>query len=232
MVRKAPAPVADPAPVTKQEGARVTSGPFKGTIAAPAATTPTVTPKPGMQSDRWARAKVSAKYTLRLDKEVDRWKRTEATYRALQKMRANGVPAYVIYGFHMRESDCSFQRHLHEGSLLKARTVDVPKGRLPNIPPPYTFLVSAEDALYTYEKLERRDWKHLETALQAAESYNGLGYQKKGRISPYMWSGTTIYTGGKYVKDHVFSATAIDAQLGVCAVLKRMQDRGIAVDFK
>lgn len=213
-----------------KSGVKVTSGPFKGTVATDDAA-PAKQPATGLQASRWASAKVNPKDVMRIDKTVMLFQRTEAVYQRLEAKRSNGVPAPIIFCFHMRESDCSMARHLHEGSLLTHRTVDVPRGRIPNVAPPYTFEVSAEDALYVYEGLEKRDWDHLETALQAAESYNGLGYQKKGRVSPYMWAGTSPYTGGKYVKDGVFSSTAYDQQLGVCAVLKRMQERGIVLKF-
>lgn len=236
-----PASKAAASPVPKAETVKATSGPFKGTVifvdsgevqASPLSKS-IQAPAGGLQTTRWLTAKVNARDRMRLDKEVARYERTKETYTKLEQMRSNGVPAVVIYAFHMRESDCSMARHLHEGSLLKARTVDVPKGRPPPpAKPPFTFLQSGEDALYTYEKLERRNWHNLETALQAAESYNGLGYQKKGRVSPYMWAGTSLYTGGKYIKDGVFSATAYDQQLGICAVFIRMKERGIQLQFE
>jgi len=35
-----------------------------------------------------------------------------------------------------------------------------------------------------------------------AERYNGLGYYNNGSISPYMYSGTDVYSSGKYTEDH------------------------------
>ena len=196
--------------------------------------TPDVTKKGnGLQTKRWSAATLNPKDSIRLDKAVALFERKKEIYQKLEAMRdGNGVPASVIFCFHYRESDNDFFAHLHEGSPLTHRTRDEPKGRLPAPKnPPYNFLESAEDALYIYEHLDRRDWRHLESALQAAESYNGLGYQKRGLASPYLWSGTRIYTRGKYVADGRYSPTALDAQLGVCAILKRMQQRGIALVF-
>lgn len=48
-----------------------------------------------------------------------------------------------------------------------------------------------------------------------AERYNGLGYYNKDKISPYVYSGTSIYTGGKYVRDGVYDANVVDKQPGV-----------------
>ena len=181
------------------------------------------------QSARWAAATLDPKWRGEADSLVFRWLRTHAVYERLEAARTNGVPAQFVFGFHERESSGSFAHHLHEGSPLRFRTRDVPRGRPAVWQPPSDWFSSALDALYDYEHLDRRDWSHVQTALQAAESYNGLGYQAKGRVSPYLWSGTTIYTGGKYVRDGVFSAKAFDGQIGVCAILIRMRERGIAI---
>ena len=53
-----------------------------------------------------------------------------------------------------------------------------------------------------------------------AETYNGLGYHYRGRPSPYVYAGTDQYTRGKYVADGVYSATAVDAQVGVLALTR------------
>ncbi len=180
---------------------------------------------------RWNQATLNPRDFIRLEQAVARYQRTAGIYESVEKSQANGVPAPVIFALHMRESDNSFRCHLHEGSPLNQRTRLVPKGRIPNVEPPYTWRQSAEDALYGYERLHLRNWSQLAPALQAAESYNGLGYQSRGLVSPYLWSGTSIYRSGKFVADGRFSANAVDAQLGVCAVLKRMQQRGIAVRF-
>ena len=48
-----------------------------------------------------------------------------------------------------------------------------------------------------------------------AERYNGLGYYNKKRVSPYVYSGTNVYTGGKYVSDGVYDSNTVDKQPGV-----------------
>ena len=77
--------------------------------------------------------------------------------------------------------------------------------------------------------MENWDWSNLDSMLQNIETYNGLGYQRyhKSVPSPYLWSGTTIYTRGKYVSDKKWSSMAVSKQLGVAAMLKVMQERGI-----
>lgn len=145
-------------------------------------------------------------------------------------MRATGVPAPVLFGLHYRESDNNFKCHPHEGSPLTHKTKYVPKGRPPG-EPPFTFLQSAEDAYYSFEHLERRNWKEIGAVLENSESFNGLGYKKRGLVSPYVWSGTDRYERGKFVADGRFDATFVDKQLGVAAILLRMRERGVTMPF-
>ena len=150
-------------------------------------------------------------------------------YAAIENLRPSpSVPARVIFGLHGMESTWSFNKHLHEGSSLRRRTRWVPKGR-PHGTPPFTWEESAEDVLYKLKDMENWDWSNLDSMLQNIETYNGLGYQRyhKSVPSPYLWSGTTIYTRGKYVSDKKWSSMAVSKQLGVAAMLKVMQERGI-----
>lgn len=183
------------------------------------------------QPARWQAARLNPRDTIRLDQAVSLYLRTAPRYRAIEAMRPNGVPAPLVFCMHMRESDNAFSRHAHEGSPLTHRTRDVPRGRLPGVPPPYTFEQSAEDAYYVADRLQTAQWRDLQSALDKLESFNGFGYRARGVAAPYLWSGTSVYGRGKYVADGRFSATAIDQQLGCAAVLKRMAARGITLPF-
>ena len=55
-----------------------------------------------------------------------------------------------------------------------------------------------------------------------AEHYNGMGYSNRGLASPYVWAGTTKYTGGMYVADGEFSASAFDQRVGVAVIMKAL----------
>lgn len=193
---------------------------------------PVKSPPPrGIQVTRWNEAKLKTSWEISLDRAVMLYLRTKDRYEAVAKMRGDGVPAPVIFALHYRESSNSFKAHLHEGSSLLHRTRYVPKNRLPAPKnPPYDWEVSAEDAIYVCDKLQG-EWGDLQRAIDKMESYNGLGYRKMGRPSPYLWSGTTAYVSGKYVADGRYNSQAIDQQLGVCAILKRMQEKGIDIPF-
>lgn len=168
---------------------------------------------------------------MRLDKAVALYTRTQGRYKAIERQRSNGVPAPILFCLHYRESDNNFRTHPHNGDPLNRRTYHVPAGRLPNKPPPYTFEESAEDAFYVVDRLQFTDWGNLESALDKTEAFNGLGYRRMGKPSPYNWSGTNQYTRGKYYADGKYSPTLVDQQLGVAAILLRMEQRGIKLPF-
>lgn len=131
-----------------------------------------------------------------------------------------GVPWPVIGLAHLRESDCNFGCHLHNGDSLKAKTIHVPAGRPPG-PPPFSFEASAVDALHV-DGLDKYTWDSVERIAFALETFNGFGYFKHGLPSAYLWAGTNQYRGGKYVADNKFDPHAMDHQLGTMGVLKRI----------
>ncbi|NJO64539.1 MAG: hypothetical protein HC836_42280 [Richelia sp. RM2_1_2] len=179
------------------------------------------------QIEKWEKAKLRPEWHIRIDKCIFRTLKNKEKYEFIQNQKKNGLPWFVIAGLHERESTQNFNKHLHEGSPLSKKTQYIPKGRLPDKPPPYTWEESAFDALYTLKKLHKHDWQDLELMLELIEKYNGLGYRKREINSPYLWSGTTIYERGKYIADGKFSYVAVDKQIGVAALLKRMEERDI-----
>ena len=128
---------------------------------------------------------------------------------------ATGIPPQLIAAIHYRESGCNFNTYLHNGDPLGKPTTNYPQGIYFD-----NFEEAAIEALSGKSQL--RDAFNLSTsstdmaAMAAfAERYNGLGYYNKDKISPYVYSGTSIYTGGKYVRDGVYDANVVDKQPGV-----------------
>src|SRR5207247_1268402 len=72
------------------------------------------------------------------------------------------------------------------------------------------------------------DWR-LEKILYYLELYNGWGYHAHGVPSPYLFGATSIQKPGKYIADGVWSATAIDKQIGCAALIKAMHDLDASV---
>lgn len=141
--------------------------------------------------------------------------------------RSGTVPWYFIACVHYLECSFSFKKHLHNGDPLTAYTVHVPAHR-PKVghAPPFTFEESAVDAIKLMKYDQVTNWS-LPYILQKLEGYNGFGYNKKGVHTPYLWSFSNHYTKGKYVKDGVFNADAVSAQMGAAVILKRLEERAL-----
>ncbi|HEV2068934.1 MAG TPA: peptidoglycan-binding protein [Acidimicrobiales bacterium] len=139
-----------------------------------------------------------------------------------------GCPWYVVAAIHSLEASSRFDRHLHNGDPLTARTVRVPAGRPPHGTPPFTWEASAQDALQLKRFQEWTDWS-VAGLLFKLEQYNGWGYRRHHPevLSPYLWSFTSHYSRGKYVADGKFDANAVSQQCGAAAFLRRISDRSI-----
>ncbi len=154
-------------------------------------------------------------------------------YEGLLKKIAPQMPWWFLACTHGMECGFSFEKHLHNGDPLARRTHLVPAGRPQNQPAngkEYTFAESAADALTMPGKRLHlvNDWS-VEHALWLLESFNGLGYRinsKAGIHSPYLWAGTNHYTKGKFVRDGVYSSTAISKQAGCGGLIKLLMEAG------
>ena len=160
-----------------------------------------------------------------VDQLADRVLVGEARYQSVGS--ALGIPWFFIGAVHNMESDCRFDRHLHNGDPLTARTVQVPAGRPPTGSPPFAWEESALDALTLRELSGTLDWSLSGTLFQL-EGYNGWGYRLYHThvLSPYLWGFSNHYTSGKYVADGTWSDTAVSQQCGGAVILRRLAERG------
>lgn len=127
---------------------------------------------------------------------------------------------YAIGCIHMMESSFDLKACLHNGEKIigtNRKTTLVPKGRGPFA----TFEEAAIDALKTDRVHNVKVWDIPHT-LEFLEGFNGWGYRNKGVKSPYLWSGTTMYTRGKYVSDGKYDPQYVSKQCGCVAVLKQL----------
>jgi lysozyme family protein len=175
---------------------------------------------------------------------ADLWKRmeipsgrrlvaTDARVRAIadgkarydQVANTTSVPWYVIGIIHEMEGGLNFTTHLHNGDPLTHRTVQVPAGRPPTGMPPFQWEESAIDAL-TFDGLAAVKLWSVERIAYQLEAYNGWGYRSRntGVNSPYLWSATSNYVKGKFVRDGLFDPNAVSAQIGGMALLRRLID--------
>ncbi|GGI21007.1 TIR domain-containing protein [Bradyrhizobium guangdongense] len=93
----------------------------------------------------------------------------------------------------------------------------------------------AVDALTLQGFPAATDWSIART-LYCLEGLNGFGYQSRGINSPYLYGGSNLYgppeaRGGKFVRDHVFDPTFVDAQLGVATILKTLMELDPSVEL-
>jgi len=150
----------------------------------------------------------------------------KARYEAIAN--AIKVPWYFTGIVHNLEGGSNFATHLHNGDRLTARTVNVPAGYPRTGTPPFTWEVSAIDALKLQKLDQWTDWS-LPATLYQFERYNGFGYRPKGINSPYLWSFSNQYTKGKFTADGIFDPNAISKQCGAAVLLRRMSERQLAV---
>lgn len=148
----------------------------------------------------------------------------KATYQSIEA--ATKVPWIFIGMVHNLECGLSFERHLHNGDPLTAKTVHVPAGRPVTGSAPYSFFDSAVDALQYTGLTSWSDWS-IAGMLFKLEGYNGYGYRLYHPTvnSPYLWSFSNQYTRGKYVADGHFDATAVSDQAGCACILKRVMEK-------
>jgi lysozyme family protein len=139
-----------------------------------------------------------------------------------------GVPWFLVAAIHSMESGRRFDRHLHNGDRLTARTVHVPAGRPLTGQPPFTWEESARDALTMRGLADVDDWT-LARVLYELEGYNGWGYRLYHAHvkSPYLWSFSTHYRSGKYVADGTWSDTAVSRQCGAAVIIRRLEEKGV-----
>ena len=119
--------------------------------------------------------------------------------------------------------DAKADEHLHNGDPLTARTVHVPAGRPLTGNPPFTWHDSAVDALNQMGLSGANDWS-IEGTLYHLEQYNGFGYRSKGINSPYLWSGSNLYTKGKFGSDNQYNPDLVSKQTGAALILKYLID--------
>lgn len=141
---------------------------------------------------------------------------------------AKSIQWHFVAVIHNMEASRRFDCHLHNGDPLTARTKNVPAGRLKASMPPYTWEVSAADALEMKKLHQWQDWSVAGT-LYRLEQYNGMGYRRHHPHvkSPYLWSFSHHYERGKYVADGTWSDTAVSKQCGAAVLLRRMAERGL-----
>jgi lysozyme family protein len=157
-----------------------------------------------------------------ISKSVRRMLKAKARHEKVAS--ASSVPWHVIALVHMMEASLRFDRHLHNGDPLTARTVRKPAGRPPHGAPPFSWEDSAIDALGMKNLSAVSNWTVEQFAYQM-ERYNGFGYRTRAKPpipSPYLWSFSNHYRKGKFIKDGVYDPNAVSKQIGAMPLLQEL----------
>jgi lysozyme family protein len=171
----------------------------------------------------WATAVTRSSFKAPIDATATKILANKEKYEAVGSMTK--VPWFVVGLIHQMEAGCRFTCHLHNGDPLSARTVNVPKGRPLKGTPVFPWEDSACDALLMKGMNTVADWT-VERICYELERYNGFGYRlyHPTTLTPYLWSGTTLYARGKYIKDGKWSSEAVSTQSGAMAILRKLME--------
>jgi lysozyme family protein len=166
---------------------------------------------------RWNAMVVNSNAIIGLDRVARRLVVAKDTY--FKVSAKTGVPWPVIAVIHEREASQRWNANLAQGDPWNRRSVHIPRGQGPFS----SWEAAAINALKNSPPYIARneDWS-IGNTLAKLEEYNGLGYYRRGKPSPYIWSKTNQYKMGKYIADGVYSPTTVDSQNGCAALLARM----------
>jgi lysozyme family protein len=170
---------------------------------------------------QWSIMKVKPERVASVDRSARLLLSNKSRYETVAS--ATNVPWFIIAIIHMREASGSFAGVLHNGEKIIGtgrKTKLVPAGRGPF----KTWEDAAIDALNMKSLGKVKAWPIARICYEV-EAYNGWGYWWRGdKSSAYLWAGTNIDGGGKFIADHVWSSTAQDQQNGAMAVLQRLME--------
>jgi lysozyme family protein len=158
--------------------------------------------------------KINSDKIAEVNRLCEQFYKTQERYAVVSK--ATGVPVDVLFALHYREASLDFRSCLHNGERIIGNgrvTTLVPKGRGPF----NSWEAAAIDAITIEKYAFPNEWS-LQKKLEFCESFNGMGYKRRGVPSPYVLSYTNGYSCGKYVADGKFDVNFKDQQCGVAAI--------------
>jgi lysozyme family protein len=179
-----------------------------------------------------ARARIRPECQHALEVTGERLLHDKAVYQRI--FEATGVPVAALMALAEREMSGNLHCYLGNGQRLTKRTTIVPIGRGPFADTIDAFVAGALDALHLdgLDQVARMPggWTLPRFAYES-ELWNGFGYRKRGIPSPYPFGGTTVQKPGKFIRDHAFSSTMMDPQLGTIAIVEMLFELDPSLKF-
>lgn len=129
---------------------------------------------------------------------------------------ATGVPKLWAIASFERESSSDYADSPAQGDPWNRVSVNVPRGI-----GPYSSWAQAAIAAYRIDHLDQvgaGNWTWARACYEG-ELFNGFGPRDHGKHTGYLWSWSNIYSGGKYIADDDWSASAIDQQCGMVPMM-------------
>ena len=153
-------------------------------------------------------------YVNQLRKGKERYKQATVL---IKEQTGMYVPWQIIGVLHGLEASFNFNKQILNGQPWNRKTTWVPKG----LGPWESWEHSCVQG-FLHETAHNplpETWNVEGTAL-FLERWNGMGYWRIKRPSPYLWSYTSAQVSGKYVSDGKYDSRAISLQVGGMAMLK------------
>jgi len=135
--------------------------------------------------------------------------------------KATGVSIPWAAASFEREGSSNFNLNPAQGWPLSSKSRDVPYNG------PFTTWTAAQIAAYQIDCLDKigaANWTWARNCYEG-ELFNGFGPRLHGRHTGYLWAGTSIYNGGKYIGDGVWDPNVIDQQLGIVPMIYAIVSR-------
>ncbi len=128
------------------------------------------------------------------------------------------LPWWVIGCIHALECNSNLRCQILNGERWDKKTTVVPIG----VGPWTSFIESTKYALQNYNS---HTITSLPQGLLFLEHWNGMGYAKRNKNSPYIWSGTNHGVGvGKYRSDGVYDPTEASSEVGCMAIVLKLNE--------
>lgn len=144
----------------------------------------------------------------------------------MEAQKKTGVPWVFPGCIHEMECDSNFQRQILNGEKWNRVTVIEPTGR-----GPWPNWIAAAEYALKNKRREDKTWVPLDeitdwtipNLLLQWERWNGGGYRRRGKHSPYLFAGSQHAEGsGYFTSDHGYDAAAKSQQIGAAVLLREI----------